>query len=151
MSNLNESSVYRERILPGIAFYVAALFIPVALFLVALPFDETLPFLVAIGSYLLILLASYLAAPVLSIDKGNFKAGKATIPLSDLGKALVIAKKDQFLERGNKLDQRAFIRFQVGVKGLVKIEVVDAKDPTPYWLVATRHPEVLVGHLNAKR
>jgi hypothetical protein len=46
------------------------------------------------------------------------------------------------------LDTRAFTRFQIGVKSLVKIELVDPQDPTPYWLIATRNPEVLAGLIN---
>ncbi len=62
----------------------------------------------------------------------------------------MIEHKDQFLERGHKLSTLAYTRFQIGVKGLVKVELQDENDPTPYWLVATKHPEVLAGYLNAK-
>ena len=79
------------------------------------------------------------------------QVSRAVIATKHLGLAYVVERQDQFSERGQKLSTLAYTRFQIGVKGLVKIEIVDESDPTPYWLVATRHPEVLAGYLNAKR
>jgi hypothetical protein len=33
----------------------------------------------------------------------------------------------------------------------VRVTVTDPQDPTPYWLVSTRHPEKLVEALQAAR
>ncbi len=34
---------------------------------------------------------------------------------------------------------------------MVWIHVTDEQDPTPYWLISTRHPEQLVAALDAAR
>ncbi len=141
---------YVERVLPSVSFFVAGLFLPTALFLVSLPFSIEIALTVAIGSYLALLGISYLLAPKILLQDGVLRVNSAVIPVIHLGEASVIEHKDQFLERGHKLSTLAYTRFQIGVKGLVKVELQDENDPTPYWLVATKHPEVLAGYLNAK-
>jgi hypothetical protein len=151
MTKSPKQAAYVERVLPSVSFYVAGLFLPFGLFLVVLPFSIEIGLIVAIGSYLVVVGVSYLLAPKITLNDNLLRVDKATIATAHLGQASVIDRKDQFLERGHKLSTLAYKRFQIGVKGLVKITLQDEKDPTPYWLVATRHPEVLVGHLNAKR
>ncbi|MFM2384507.1 MAG: hypothetical protein RL166_381, partial [Actinomycetota bacterium] len=43
---------------------------------------------------------------------------------------------------------RAWLSIQASIKGLVKVQVLDKNDPTPYWLISTRNPEKLVNLLN---
>jgi hypothetical protein len=151
MTKSPKQAAYVERVLPSLSFYVAGLFLPFGLFLVSLPFSIELGLIAAIGSYLAVVGVSYLLAPKIMLTDSLLHVDKASIAAEHLDQASVIERKDQFLERGHKLSTLAYTRFQIGVKGLVKITLQDEKDPTPYWLVATRHPEVLAGHLNAKR
>ncbi|MEI7419401.1 MAG: DUF3093 family protein [Actinomycetes bacterium] len=151
MTKLMQPAAYNERVLPSISFYVAGLFLPVALFLVALPFSDLLAVSVALGSYLCLIVVSVLLSPKIFLTSAELQVSRATINLSSLGLATSIPRKEQFIAKGQNLSPLVFTKFQVGVKGLVKIELNDEKDQTPYWLVSTRHPEVLVGHLNAKR
>ena len=44
---------------------------------------------------------------------------------------------------GRDADVRAYLLLRPYVQRAVRIEVVDPADPTPYWLVSTRHPERL--------
>jgi len=151
MNKLSDPRAYGERVLPSMSFYVAGLFLPAALFLIALPFSELAALVVSIGSYSTLVLVSVLLSQKIEVSSSHLKIAKATISMSALGNATSIARSEQFLERGQRLSPLAFTRFQIGVKGLVKIELQDPTDPTPYWLVSTRHPEVLAGYLNAKR
>ncbi|CAB4691630.1 MAG: DUF3093 family protein [Actinobacteria bacterium] len=142
---------YEERVLPSLGFFVAGLFLPAALFLISLPFALELALGVAVGSYLVFFIFSYLLAPKISVAHHVLHVNNALITKDLLGQTIIVEGKDQFLERGQRLSTLAYTKFQIGVKGLVKIELKDEKDPTPYWLIATRHPEVLASHLNAKR
>lgn len=151
MTKMQKPVSYAERVLPSISFLVAGLFLPAALFLVSLPFSLALASVVAAGSYLSLLAASYLLAPKIVLTEAALQVNRAVISTKHLGTAKVIYRQEQFAERGQKLSTLAYTRFQIGVKGLVKIAIVDESDPTPYWLVATRYPEVLAGYLNAKR
>jgi hypothetical protein len=71
------------------------------------------------------------------------------IPRKALGKAISVSAQDQFTERGSNLDSRAFLALKSGLPGLVKIEVTDDEDPTPYLLISTRRASELVELLNA--
>ena len=44
-------------------------------------------------------------------------------------------------------DARAYLLLRPYLKRAVRVEIADPADPTPYWLVATRHPETLAAAL----
>jgi hypothetical protein len=147
MTNSPTGTLYRERLIPGLPFYLATAFVPIALYLVALAFSANAALIALLVSELAILFLSFVLSPVITLSKQDFRVGKAVIPVSDLGEPFVIERSQAFQERGQKLNPAAYISFQIGVKGLVKIEVRDSNDPTPYWLFSTRRPEQLVAAL----
>jgi hypothetical protein len=59
----------------------------------------------------------------------------------------VIVQSEQFSERGPRLDARAFVALKA-LSGLVKVQVEDSNDPTPYILISTRRPTQLAEALN---
>lgn len=142
-------TLYKERLVPGFSFYLATLFIPVALFLIVLAFDDFWALVALIAAEILIIGISIGFAPSIRVQNGTLFVGRAMVPIVVLGDVSIIARKDAFLERGPNLDIKSFVRFQIGVNSLVKIKIDDPKDPTPYWLVATRRPKELVHALTA--
>jgi hypothetical protein len=52
---------------------------------------------------------------------------------------------------GPAADARAYLLLRPYLKRAVKVQITDPADPTPYWLVSSRHPEALAGALNAAR
>jgi len=150
MTILPATDLYTERVLPTVYFYIASITLPLSLFLVALPFSEVVSISLALASIPLVLVLSWLGSPLIALDQQTLSIGQASIETKYLGKAEVVSPHEAFLERGVKLDSRAFTKFQIGVKQLVKIEIQDKQDPTPYWLIATRNPEVLAGLINKR-
>jgi hypothetical protein len=150
MTILPATDLYTERVLPTVYFYIASITLPLSLFLVALPFSEVVSISLALASIPLVLVLSWLGSPLIALDQQTLSIGQASIETKYLGKADVVNSQEAFLERGVKLDSRAFTKFQIGVKQLVKIEIQDKQDPTPYWLIATRNPEVLAGLINKR-
>jgi hypothetical protein len=148
MTIVPPTSLYRERVLPSLMFYLVMLTLPISLFLVALPFSEIVSIFLAIISIPIVLTLSWLASPKVELTNEHLTVGKARIEKSLLGKAQRIVSANMFQERGVLLDSRAFTKFQIGVKELVKIEINDELDPTPYWLISSRNAEVLVGLIN---
>ena len=55
------------------------------------------------------------------------------------------------LERGQRLDARAWLLIRGWIKPVVKVPVLDVDDPAPYWVVSTRNPDRLVRVLNEAR
>jgi hypothetical protein len=131
-------------------FFIVMLTLPISLFLVALPFSEVASIVLAITSIPVVLVLSWIASPKIELTQEQFMVGNVRIDKSLLGRAEVITSSNTFQERGVLLDSRAFTRFQIGIKELVKIEINDELDPTPYWLVSSRNAEVLAGLINKR-
>lgn len=147
MTILSGKVLYKERVLPSSLFYLATLILPVSLILVALPFSELVGFLMAGVSIPLILGLTWLAAPLITITDAELRVGSATIERKYLGEVEIITASNAFKERGVLLDSRAHTKFQIGIRESVKLEIRDEQDPTPYWLIATRNPEIMAGLL----
>ena len=85
-------------------------------------------------------------APV-EVTSESFRAGRARIDVRYIAGATAFRGPDATAERGPRLDARAFLLLRGGVDGLVRIDLDDPADPTPYWLVSTRNPDLLVSKL----
>jgi hypothetical protein len=94
------------------------------------------------------LFVSYGAAEV-SVDAETFHAGRARIPVAFVGAVTPLDTEGTRLAAGRDVDARAFLVLRPYLKRSVKVEVTDPADPTPYWLVSTRHPDRLASALSA--
>ena len=83
------------------------------------------------------------------VSGGELKAGDAHIPLALLGDVEIIAPEDRRRAMGPQLDPAAFVVHRGWVKPLVRVRVDDPEDPTPYWVISTRHPEALAAALRS--
>jgi hypothetical protein len=150
MTKNTSVALYKERNLPSLGFFAATLFIPLALFIIALPFSAVAGLVAAILSLTITWISIWYFSPVTTLTSEYFQVDKVRIERKFLGVAKGIEGVDVFNERGPLLDARAFTRFQFGVKQLVRVDIVDDLDPTPYWLVATRNAEVLAAFINKR-
>ena len=142
---------YREKLWPAPWLFIStALVIPASL-LVFLPINQTVGIVVAIVLYLGCVGALILASPVIEVTADEFIAGRARIPLPVVGTATAHRGDDARLQRGQKLDARAWLLIRGWVDPVVRVRLTDPKDPTPYWLVSSRHPEAVVAALEELR
>lgn len=111
-------------------------------FLVALP--AWVAFLMAgVPSALtVVVFLSYGGAEVSVVD-GTFQAGRAQIPVHQLAEPEPLGAADAKRAAGVDADARAYLLLRPYVSRSVKVRVTDPQDPTPYWLVSTRHPDTL--------
>jgi hypothetical protein len=140
--------VFRERVLPSAANLILPLLLFPSVLAVMLPLAPNFALVAALVATTGFCLFVYFSSPILLCNGETFSARNAEIPMKFLGKAEVIERETQFEELGRKLDARAWLCIQASVKKLVKIEILDPNDPTPYWLVTTRRPEELVALIN---
>ncbi len=142
-------TLYRERLWASPVLYLAtALVIPASL-LVFLPISVLAGVLVAIGMELGVLVLLWALAPTIEVTDTEFRAGKAHLPRSLVGSAEAFEGAEATTQRGPKLDARAWTLFRGYVRGVVRVEVADAADPTPYWLVSVRDPAAVVAALRS--
>jgi hypothetical protein len=136
---------YRERVLPSVGSLWSLLLLTPAIWLVFLPFTDKFGdyFGIGLGVFFsfVILVTIWFGSPVIEVDESGFSVGDSQLPLSAIGGFEVIEASRAFEERGHRLDAAAYVRFQLSVNTLIKLQVVDAQDPTPYWLIATRNPQ----------
>ena len=144
----NESSpTFHERLRPAIWVYLAtALVIPASL-LVFLPISPTAGIAVAIGLYLAVLVVLVVTTPTVEVVDGELRAGRARIPLGFVARAAGFRGAEATAERGTRLNARAWLLLRGWIDPVVRIELDDPDDPTPYWLVSTRRPDELVAAL----
>jgi len=143
MTKTSNSASYSERVFPGLSFFLATLFAPAALYLIVLAFDDLWALITFVVSELAIIFLGLFAAPTLSLSNKTLSIGNVQIPTQYVKAITVVEASAQQPEKGPKLNPSAYVRFQVGVKGLIKVELNDPNDPTPYWLISSRNPELI--------
>jgi hypothetical protein len=92
-------------------------------------------------------LFAWLGATRVEISDGLLYAGPARIPLSQLGSAEALDKDATRRVHGVDADARAFLVTRPYISRAVKVYIEDPDDPTPYWLVSSRHPRRLAAAL----
>lgn len=143
MSN-SQVTIYRERLWPTPWLFLStALVIPASL-LVFLPINQTVGVIVAIVLYLGCVGLLLLGSPAVTVTDTEFIAGKARLPIAIVGTVAGFSGMDARNERGPHLDARAWLLIRGWVDPIVKVDVKDADDPTPYWIVSTRRPEAII-------
>jgi Protein of unknown function (DUF3093) len=80
---------------------------------------------------------------LVSVDAYGVRAGRAVLPMDACGAVTVLSENEFRSLRGPGADARAYLLLRPYVATAVRIDVADTADPTPYWLVCTRHPERL--------
>jgi hypothetical protein len=139
--------IYRERLLPGPwVFIFTGLVIPASL-LVFLPINQSIGVVVAIVLYLGCAALLFVGSPIVEVTTSAFVAGRARLPIPNVGKATGFVGREATAERGVRLDARAWLVIRGWIQPVVKVVVEDPTDPAPYWLVTTRHPKELIAAL----
>ncbi len=79
----------------------------------------------------------------LTVRDGVFRAGRAHIEATHVGTATPLDAEATRRTAGVEADARAYLLLRPYLKRAVRVEITDPRDPAPYWLVSTRHPEEL--------
>jgi hypothetical protein len=138
---------YRERLWPSAwVFLATALVIPASL-LVFLPISPVAGVVSAVVMYGAIVVGLIATSPVIEVTDGMLRVGRARIERSYVGAVTAHRGADATAERGVRLDARAYLLLRGWVNPVVRIEITDDADPTPYWLVSTNRPDELVAAL----
>ncbi len=142
---------YRERLFPAVWVYLAtALVIPASL-LVFLPISEIAGVFVAIGLYGAIVAVLLATTPRVEVADGELRAGRARLPLSMVSGARAAHGMEAVEERGVSLHADAWLLIRGWIPDVVRVELADPDDPTPYWLISSRRADELAAAIEAAR
>jgi hypothetical protein len=83
-----------------------------------------------------------------STDGTGLHAGRAVLPWPCVGAVEVLDADGTRGLIGVDADARAYLLVRTYCRGAVKVAVDDDRDPTPYWVVSTRHADELALHLH---
>lgn len=146
---MTTSTTYDERLgVPLRWWALGTMFLASVLlaFLVALPSPVAFG---AVGLMLAGVVALFLGygAAHLSVRDGEFVAGQARIPVGFLADPTPMDEEATKRTLGVEANARAYLLVRPYLRRAVRVTVVDPDDPTPYWLVSTRHPRTLAAVL----
>jgi hypothetical protein len=85
----------------------------------------------------------------ISVRDGVLRAGRAQIAVAHLGAVTALDAEETRRTAGRDADARAYLLLRPYLKRAVRVQIEDPRDPTPYWLVSTRHPDELARVLAA--
>ncbi|HEY7054143.1 MAG TPA: DUF3093 domain-containing protein [Mycobacterium sp.] len=74
-------------------------------------------------------------------------AGPAHLPAGVISRSAEIPVTAKSAALGRQLDPAAFVLHRAWVGPMVLVVLDDPDDPTPYWLVSSRHPELVLAAL----
>jgi hypothetical protein len=85
----------------------------------------------------------------IEVSNGELRVDDAHIPLRYVGEVTPLSAEDKRDLLGPYADPEAFVVQRPWIGGAVRVQVRDEADPTPYWLISTRHPEELARALGS--
>jgi hypothetical protein len=146
-----EGTHYAERLTVPLRWWVQATMLLATLWLafaVAIPLWAAS---VSAGGLLLVVygLFAWVGSARLAVHDGVLEAGTARIEVRHLGGCHPLQAEETRRVLGVQADARAFLVTRPYLKRSVKVVLADPTDPTPYWLLSTRHPRRLVAALTA--
>ncbi|MBO9705255.1 MAG: DUF3093 domain-containing protein [Arthrobacter sp.] len=142
-------ALFSERLWPGPGAWIIVAVLSLAGILVLAPIGIGYGIAAAVVIFLLAGGALYLNTPRVEVTATEFRAGKAVIDRAFLGEVEAFSHDEAFQERGPRLNGLAFLCIRGWVDPVVRVEITDPEDETPYWLVSTRRPQQLVAALSS--
>ncbi|VXC15394.1 DUF3093 domain-containing protein [Plantibacter sp. T3] len=142
---------YRETLWPSPWVIIALALVVPATMLVLAPVSLEAGIVGAVVLYGGCLALAFGTAPRIQVSESSLSVGKASIPLGFIGEVVVYTGTDATAQLRTKLDARAWLMIRGWVHSLVKVEIVDPADPTPYWLLSSRRPQALADAIAAAR
>ncbi len=79
--------------------------------------------------------------------EGELRVGRAHLPVDAIARVAVVPGSAKSAALGRQLDPAAFVQNRTWIGPMLLIVLDDPEDPTPYWLVSTRHPRELAAAL----
>jgi DUF3093 family protein len=137
---------YRERLVTPWWWYVVALGVAGLLagefrisgahLTVWIPFGTLLP--------LAVVIVWWLGRSTLEVAGGELRVRGAHLPLTYVSGAIALDSPTLRRVVGREGDPAAFVSIRPWIAGGVQVWIDDEDDPTPYWVVSTRHPDRVV-------
>ena len=140
--------VYQEKVRPSIGMWILVVVAAASTALMVMPVWQLGTIILPVVSF--ILFAWWLNSLTLTIivTERQLFVGEAHIDRTFVPSAVAFDGEEARRARGVDLDARAFLKIRPWAKSVVRIDLDDDSDPTPYWLGSSRHPHKLAAALS---
>ena len=141
--------IFREVLRPPIwvLAFIYFLFLSIVLSVWAALDNRATLITLALSTIALIWLSISMTSEI-TFDGEVFRIDKANIELKYLGKATTLDKNAMRLLRTRDADPAAYLAIKFWEPRGLRIELNDARDKTPYWLVTSKRGEEIAALLN---
>ena len=139
--------IYREKLWPNAWIWIIAAGVSAAGILVFAPISMAAGYTAALVLFAIITVLLVLSTPVIMVTADTLTVGRATIERRFVGAVQEFKADEATAERGTRLNGLAYLCIRGWIDPVVKIEITDPADRTPYWLASTRHPDQLAAAL----
>lgn len=143
--------LYTEKVWPNFWIWLVSAGFSSAGILILAPISITAGITGAIVLFAIISVVLVRSTPTIQVTGSTLRVGRATIERSFVGTTTAFRGAEATAERGPRLNGLAFLCIRGWVDPVVRIQITDPSDRTPYWLASTRHPDRLMEALSAQR
>lgn len=143
----SKSAGYSERLWPSPWIWLIVVGLSLAGILILAPISMLAGYIAAAALFVLQLVLLLLTTPLIEVTADSVQVGRAHIDRTYVGAVEGFRGAEATAERGVRLNGLAYLCLRGWVSPVVRIEITDPADRTPYWLTSTRRPEQLVAAL----
>ncbi len=150
MSNTSpaaSSVLYSEKLWPSASTWIWPIIIAITAGVAVAPINTILGWGVGAAMLIALVVIFLVRVPTIEITDSTVTVGRASIERQFIGEVVGYRGEEAFKQRGQKLHGLAYMLLRGWLDGVVKMEVTDERDTTPYWLTSTRRPEELTAAL----
>ncbi|MCX2747913.1 DUF3093 domain-containing protein [Arthrobacter sp. MI7-26] len=140
--------LYAEKLWPSPWIWIVVVGLSAAGILMFAPISITAGIIAALVLFAIMTTMLLLSTPAIVVDRDTVQVGRASIQREFVGAVTAFRKEEATAERGIRLNGLAFMCLRGWIDPVVRIEITDPADRTPYWLTSTRRPEELLAALS---
>ncbi|XAS69034.1 DUF3093 domain-containing protein [Micrococcaceae bacterium Sec5.7] len=149
-SSAGTTTLFSEKLWPTIWIWLIAAGLAGAGILVFAPISMAAGYTAAAVLFAIIAVMLVLSTPAITVTPESLQVGRASIERRFIGDVRAFRTKEATAERGTRLNGLAYLCIRGWIDPVVRIEITDPSDRTPYWLASTRRPEELVAALTSR-
>ncbi len=143
----DQTVLYEERLWPSPWIWLIAAGFSSATIVMFAPISAGVGYGAAAVVAVIIFTLLILSTPRITVTPTMLTIGRASIERSYLGAVEWFTGEEATHQRGPGLNGLAYLCIRGWISPVVRIEVTDPEDRTPYWLTSSRTPERLVAAL----
>lgn len=135
--------LFTERLSPAWWIWLVAAGFSAAWILVFQPVSAVIGVIVALIVFGALAVVLTTTTPAVSVTRRRVRAGRASIEPWLLASPEALRGEDARRARGVEFNALSYQCIRGWIQPMVRVEVADPEDSTPYWLISTRRPEEL--------